>query len=118
VIRRQFELMEQAADHVSRLRFGEAYSFDYSGSVYMRPWAMGLIEWFYLLTSEKNVIVRVGENYFSKEPNVTVIVNGNIGEDRFHVWATFQSPEAVALVESCEAPSVHLLRRLQIAGVR
>lgn len=118
VIRRQFERLEHFADCVSLMRFGDAYSFDHHGGVYMRPQAMGLIEWFYAFTGRKDVSAKVGKDYFSEEPNATVAVTGYIGADRFHVWTTFESPKAVALVESCEAPSVHLLRRLQIVSAR
>lgn len=117
-ITRQFERLDRIADHVSRMQFGDVYSFDHRGDVYMQPQAMGLVEWFYAMTGSKTVRVRIGTQLLSEEPNARVSVDGRVGDDQLHVWTAFDSPEAVEIVRGCEEPSVHLLRRLQIAGAR
>jgi hypothetical protein len=115
VIDRAFERFERMADHVSRTRFDDVKAFTITGDVYLTS-AMGLIEWLYAMTHVKSVTVRVTD--FIGAPTAYVTVKGRIGDDDLHVWANFDSPEAIALISECAEPSVHLLRRLQIDGVR
>ncbi|ALG06817.1 hypothetical protein [Kibdelosporangium phytohabitans] len=116
-IARQFKRLEQMAEHISRMQFCDIYSFDHNSSVYLHPQAMGLIEWFYVLT-EPRVSTRITTQVLSDKPSAHVWVNGELDGERMHVWCGFDSPEAVAMIEACSAPSVHLLRRLQIVGAR
>lgn len=112
VIQETFAAIERVAAHVSRMRLGDVYSFDRTGHVFVEPCAMGLIEWFYAMTGPKKVTAH--RSKYSQSAFISV--QGLMDGETITVTASYDSPKTDDMIMSSAEPSVHLLRRLQIAG--
>nr|WP_042198354.1 hypothetical protein [Kibdelosporangium sp. MJ126-NF4]CEL23345.1 hypothetical protein [Kibdelosporangium sp. MJ126-NF4]CTQ94507.1 hypothetical protein [Kibdelosporangium sp. MJ126-NF4] len=110
-IAREVTDRQRVADYIGRTRLAEVYSFD-SDRVYLESPAIGLLEWFYVMDGPKAVTTRVADG------SAYVTVRGSVDGHELRVWTNYNSVEARELVAGCAEPSVHLLRRLQIAGAR
>jgi hypothetical protein len=120
---RQAEVVERARrmiDWVSQIRMGRIVDFGLSGDIQFDgpSSAAGLLEVFYLVPGPKTVRTSVTAYDWASAAFTHVNVDWQADRGRkVTAVAVFTSDKARQLVESCKAPSVHLLRQLQIAGV-
>lgn len=102
---------------VSRLKFEPVYSIDRTGisfgTLHRDATPMGLIELFYVLDQPKVIV------YLYEAGHGIVVVNGRFNGRQVSSQLKIEKPAAVDLLRASKShPSIHLLRRLQIAGVR
>jgi hypothetical protein len=100
--------------HISQLRLTDVNSADIGRDhrVFLDS-VSGLIEWIYLTPGPTTVRVRV-------EGSVAYLyVDGSLGKAKATAWTCVSgNTMALSLIEDCAEPSIHLLRRLQVAGVQ
>jgi hypothetical protein len=118
---RQADVIERAhrmIDWVSRIRLGRVINFALNGDVQFdgTSGAPGLLEVFYTAPGPKTV--RASVTAYDWGTYTHVYVEWKASGRTVSAAAVFRSDEARDLVAGCKEPSVHLLRRLQIAGVR
>lgn len=102
---------------VSQARFEPIYTFDTRrvslGTIDSDGTAMGLIEWYYLLPGSKSV-----ERYLYEDGTAILSVRGMHQGHNVSTQLRFHDETAISMIKDCVEPSIHLLRRLQIAGAR
>lgn len=99
------------AELVSWLWFGEVMAFSAGNVLFVDKTPMNLVEMFYVL--DEPVVTK-----WIFDDSVIVAVDGKFNGERVGVQMKFAEPGSIDMVTNCVAPSVHLLRRLQIAGAR
>src|SRR6185312_10465575 len=83
--------MQRIAGYIGQLRFGQVYSFDARGSIFMERPAIGLIEWFYAMRS------KTVKAWFV-EDTAYVSVHGMIDSDDLDVWTSYNDDNAKAII--------------------